>query len=103
MGMGRSDGNGHAGSIDAAAKSETSTVLRQGLPRGFLDYMGVMFEEAKSDKLPESLQRNAEEEISENPYTKERGLLREEFRILAKRRIMHIAQTAMNLIDASCE
>jgi hypothetical protein len=65
--------------------------------------MGVIYEEAKSDKLPESLQRNAAEEMTENAYTKERGLLRQEFRILAKRRIMHIAQTAMDMIDASCE
>ncbi|KAG7348634.1 cupin domain containing protein [Nitzschia inconspicua] len=89
--------------MEAAGASDKSTLLRQGLPRGFLEYMGVMYEETKDDKLPESLKRVTEEDTPENQKKKACLQLQEQFRIEAKKRIQQIAITAMELLDASCD
>jgi lysine-specific demethylase/histidyl-hydroxylase NO66 len=89
--------------LEAVALSETSTSLREGLPQGFTDYMGVMYEETNDDKLPESLKKVAEEEAAENEQKRARALLREKFRAEAKSRIMAIAKTALEMIDATCD
>ena len=75
--------------LDAAAMSETSSSLRQGLPRGFLDYMGAMYEEPSDEKLPESLKKVA----AEDEQVKYRKMLQEHFRAEAKKRIMKVAKT----------
>ena len=79
--------------LDAAGASESSSSLRQGLPRGFLDYMGAMYEEVNDEKLPESLKKVGEEESAENPLVQERRLLKEKFKAEAKKRIMKVAKT----------
>ena len=79
--------------LEAAATSESSTSLRQGLPRGFLDYMGVMFEQVNDEKLPESLKKVTEEETLENFQIQQRKVLQEKFRAEAKKRIMKVAKT----------
>jgi bifunctional lysine-specific demethylase and histidyl-hydroxylase NO66 len=89
--------------MEAVTASKTSTLLRQGLPRGFMEYMGVMYQEAKDDKLPESLQRVTEEEAAENEHKRVRIALQKQFRAQAKTRIMAIADAAMDMIDATCD
>ncbi|KAL3919554.1 MAG: hypothetical protein SGILL_003700, partial [Bacillariaceae sp.] len=89
--------------METAATSESSSSLRQGLPRGFMEYMGVMYAEAKDDKLPDSLKRVAEEEANENSKRKEELIMQERFRAEAKKRVMKIAKTAMEMIDATCD
>mmetsp|Transcript_56345 Transcript_56345/g.136660 ORF Transcript_56345/g.136660 Transcript_56345/m.136660 type:complete len:574 (-) Transcript_56345:2211-3932(-) len=89
--------------VDACAKSETSTSLREGLPKGFMEYMGVMYEETKDDNLPESLKKVSETEQQEDPSVQKRKMLQEHFRAEAKKRIMNIARTACEMIDASCD
>ena len=89
--------------LAAAAESESSTSLREGLPNGFMDYMGVQYEETKIEDLPESLKQNAAEEKSLNTKVKLRSLLRDKFRKEAKKRIMEIAKTACEMLDASCD
>ena len=75
--------------LEAATMSTTSSSLRQGLPRGFLDYMGAMYEEPSDEKLPESLKKVA----SEDDQVKYRKMLQEHFRAEAKKRIMKVAKT----------
>ena len=48
--------------LEAAAESGASSSIREGLPSGFMNYMGVQYEEAQDENLPDSLKRNAEEE-----------------------------------------
>ena len=38
--------------LQAAAESETSSSIREGLPSGFMDYMGVQYEETQDENLP---------------------------------------------------
>ena len=89
--------------LAAATESESSSSLREGLPQGFMDYMGVQYEETKNDDLPDSLKKNALEEKSASTKLKLRALLREQFRKEAKKRIMEIANTACEMLDASCD
>mmetsp|Transcript_53856 Transcript_53856/g.60181 ORF Transcript_53856/g.60181 Transcript_53856/m.60181 type:complete len:614 (-) Transcript_53856:2152-3993(-) len=90
--------------LHAVATSESSTSLREGLPQGFMDYMGVMYEEAKDEELPEPLKkRNGDEERTDNSKLKLRALLKEQFRIEAKKRIMKVAKTACEMLDATCD
>lgn len=90
--------------LHAVATSESSTSLREGLPQGFMDYMGVMYEEAKDEELPEPLKkRDGEEERTDNSKLKLRALLKEQFRIEAKKRIMRVAKTACEMLDATCD
>lgn len=79
--------------LEAAASNESSISLRQGLPRGFLDYMGAMYEEPDDSKLPESMKKIAEEQEIEKIQIRERKMLQEKFRAEAKKRIMKVAKT----------
>jgi len=89
--------------LDAAAESESAVSLREGLPQGFMDYMGVQYEDTLNENLPESLKKDAIEEKLENNKIKIRSLLREQFRKEAKKRIMKVAKTACEMLDASCD
>lgn len=86
--------------LEAAAHSETSTSLREGLPRNFLDYMGAMHDE-RDDALPEKLKNggkagegDAEEEQNADEVAERQRIrqLQEKFREEAKRRIMRVAK-----------
>lgn len=75
--------------LEVAAMSESSVSLRQGLPRGFLDYMGAMYEEPSDEKMPESLKKVG----AEDEQAKFRKMLQDHFRAEAKKRIMKVAKT----------
>jgi lysine-specific demethylase/histidyl-hydroxylase NO66 len=85
--------------IENAAMNKASISLRQGLPRGFMDYMGAMYEEPSDEKLPESLKKVDEDDEEK----KSRRVLQEQFRADAKKRIMKVAKTAYEMIDAACD
>jgi len=89
--------------LAAAAESDSCVNLRESLPQGFMDYMGVQYEETEDENLPESLKRHAQEEKTGNKNLRIRSLLRERFREDAKERIMEIAKTACDMLDASCD
>jgi lysine-specific demethylase/histidyl-hydroxylase NO66 len=89
--------------LQASATSESSASLRQGLPRGFMDCMGVMHEETKNDLFPDSLKVIVEDESTNDSRTKRKGLFREKFRQEAKKRIMAVAKAALDMLDASCD
>ena len=89
--------------LQAAAESETSSSIREGLPSGFMDYMGVQYEETQDENLPDSLKKNAEEEKATNNKVMLRSLLREQFKKDAKKKIMEIAKTACDMLDVSCD
>ena len=85
--------------LENAAMSETSTSLREGLPQGFLEYMGAMYEEPNDEKLPESLKKVAEED----EVQKLQRALQEKFCGDAKKRIMKVAKAAYEMIDVACD
>jgi lysine-specific demethylase/histidyl-hydroxylase NO66 len=89
--------------LEAAADNESSAILRQGLPRGFLDYMGAIYEEPSDEKLPDSLKKVGEEMADENILIRQRRMLQEKFRADAKKRIMKVAKTAYEMIDGACD
>lgn len=89
--------------LNAAAMSETSTSLRKGLPQGFMEYMGVMYEEPNDEKLPDTLKIAGQEERTGSNKLQLRTLLREQFKIRAKKRIMEVAETACTMLDAACD
>jgi lysine-specific demethylase/histidyl-hydroxylase NO66 len=72
--------------LEATSLSETYSSLRQGLPRGFMDYMGAMYEEPSDEKMPDSLKKVA----AEDEQAKYRKILQEHFRAEAKKRIMNV-------------
>jgi Cupin superfamily protein len=86
--------------LAAAAQSETSTSLREGLPRNFLDYMGAMYDQ-RDEGLPDKLKAGGKggeegkgddedaDEVAERLRLKK---LQEKFRDEAKRRIMRVAK-----------
>lgn len=85
--------------LENAAMSETSTLLRQGLPRGFMDYMGAMYEEVNDEKLPDSLKKVGEDDQEK----KLRTMLQDKFRADARKRIMKVAKTACDMMDVACD
>mmetsp|Transcript_13180 Transcript_13180/g.19388 ORF Transcript_13180/g.19388 Transcript_13180/m.19388 type:complete len:640 (+) Transcript_13180:175-2094(+) len=97
--------------LQAAASSETSTSLREGLPRNFLDYMGVVHdqpddpEELKSASKSRDLMREATE--SEDPEKKRLQNEKDRKRLLfldeAKKRIMRVSKEAFSMVDAACD
>jgi bifunctional lysine-specific demethylase and histidyl-hydroxylase NO66 len=116
--------------MEAAANSETSIALRQGLPRQFLSYMGAIYDNGDRDCPEPSLQllRNrieAQEAAAETTTANDYGgsttrhgstdddvvvadgrsmeQLQQEFRSEAKKRIMRVAKEAMDMVAASCD
>jgi ribosomal protein L16 Arg81 hydroxylase len=78
-----------------ATMSETNTSLRQGLPRGFLDYMGAMHDSSVDPNVPESLKKvgNDDSDEGRGELRMEKAKIRrqEKFRLEAKKRIMKVA------------
>jgi lysine-specific demethylase/histidyl-hydroxylase NO66 len=88
--------------LEAAANSE-STLLRSGLPRGFLEYTGAM-NDNREENVPDVLKRQGEhEEDPEKIKAAEVRRLQDEFRTEAKKRIMKVAKEAMEIVDATCD
>ena len=90
--------------LASAAASESSTSLREGLPRGFLDYMGAMHQNS-DDNVPEVLRAAAAkvEDQSEKGKAKRVEALQKSFRNETKSRIMKVAKEAMKMLDATCD
>lgn len=90
--------------LEAAAASNTSTSLREGLPLRFLDYMGAVHDDTAEGDLPEGLQNVANNDGMEGLGADDDDLkeksnraqeikrLREEFREEAKKRIMRVSK-----------
>jgi lysine-specific demethylase/histidyl-hydroxylase NO66 len=98
--------------LESAAGSASTILMREGLPRNFLSYMGVAHDSAE-ETMPDSLRRkrprheqphdDEEEDAVEATRVSQIERLREEFRRETKRRIARVAQEAMNLLDATCD
>lgn len=90
--------------IQAAAESVESIELRQGLPRNFLDYMGAMHDN-NPEKMPEALKMLAKRVESKDEECARAKALKQQakFRSEAKKRIMAVANEAMELLDAACD
>jgi bifunctional lysine-specific demethylase and histidyl-hydroxylase NO66 len=88
--------------LEATISAET-TILRQGLPPRFLDYMGAMHDN-REENVPEMLQQKPSS-TNDNAEVTESDLqpLQEEFRAQAKRRIMRFAKEAVDMLDAACD
>lgn len=85
--------------LENAAMNKSSISLRQGLPRGFMDYMGAMYVEPSDEKLPDSIKKVEDD----NEEKKLRGMLQEKFRADARKRILKVAKTAFDMIDVACD
>ena len=118
--------------LQSTIHSSTTMLLREGLPNGFLQYMGAMYDN-RTELLPDILQSklkthdrddNADEEQNGGSNTKrefdndrldddhdhgqvlllqQRQMLQEEFRTQTKRRLMRVVKEAMTMIDAACD
>lgn len=87
--------------LAAAANSEASTALREGLPRNFLDYMGTIHDDSKQSDVLNMSQKNKESEKED--YAVAIKASQEHFRAEAKNRIMRVAKEAMDILDAACD
>lgn len=96
--------------MDAAASGD-STMLRQGLPRGFLDYMGGMHDQSSESEVLKEKEKADREVQDDDPGKIDAELERklwqkaqsDAFRVEAKKKIMKIAKEAMDMIDATCD
>lgn len=91
-----------------------STLLREGLPRNFLDYTGIVHDDG-GDKWPESLRRRPDEDDVDDDVDdtgaadalrrrRERiAAGRETFRAEFRRRIGRVVHEATNLLDDACD
>jgi bifunctional lysine-specific demethylase and histidyl-hydroxylase NO66 len=91
--------------LEAAAQSEISTTLRQGLPRNFLEYMGAIYDQPEDpEELKPLSQRDGSfsgEQGSHNQ--RELDSLRKTFMEETKKRIIRVSKEALSLIDAACD
>jgi lysine-specific demethylase/histidyl-hydroxylase NO66 len=99
--------------LEAAIQNEKSTLLREGLPIRFLDFMGVVHDTSDSKTADKLLQvKNSSGNDSDDDDGKEENgkrfeLLkqkaREKFKERAKKCINKVWQEAMSSIDAACD
>ena len=90
--------------LEAAAASETSTAMREGLPRNFLSYTGAMFDaDTEGDGAPEGLKETLE--IGGEEYKRQRSLKRKQDHFFeeANKRIMRVCKEAMSMVNAGCD
>jgi len=91
-----------------ASSSSSSSLLRQGLPPRFLDYMGAMHD---NRQVPDVLKSKAgtDDDIAkagdddDDDDDKNIRKLQDEFRAEAKKRIMRVAKNAVDMLDAACD
>eukprot|EP00977_Amphora_coffeiformis_P023726 scaffold14064_cov177-Amphora_coffeaeformis.AAC.3 len=86
--------------LTAAANSEASTALREGLPRNFLDYMGAIHDDSKESEVLKMVRKDDSSDTGEAVEVK---AAQEAFRAEAKNRIMRVAKEAMEMLDAACD
>ena len=97
--------------LEAATASETSTSLREGLPRNFVNYMGAMYDTSNDDDAPEGLKQAdaaKRDEMDEDEYeelVRQRKMKRmqDKFREEANKRIMRVCKEAMAMVNAGCD
>jgi len=100
--------------LEAVAASETTSSLRTGLPRNFLEYMGTMHERnAGGDELPEGLKQIASK-VKDNdskPKTKDskeleddqKEILQNAFKVEAKKKMMRVFKQALSMLTWGCD
>lgn len=88
--------------LAAAANSESSTALREGLPRNFLDYMGAIHDDSKESELLKAVKKDDDSKSTDEQQSQYQKA-RENFRAEAKHRIMRVAKEAMDMVDAACD
>jgi bifunctional lysine-specific demethylase and histidyl-hydroxylase NO66 len=93
--------------LEAAAESELSTSLRQGLPRNFLEYMGAVHDQPEDPEELKALTRRENIKVNDDDVDQRRQLekdrLRSNFIDEAKKRIMRVTKEAISMIDAACD
>ena len=96
--------------FEAVTASETSTSLREGLPRNFVNYMGAMYDTSNDDDAPEGLKQASakrddmdEDEYEELVRQRKMKRMQNKFCEEANKRIMRVCKEAMTLVNASCD
>lgn len=95
----------------AEIDSDKSTMLREGLPVRFLDYMGVVHDTSDAKIVDKLISSNdskiaeSDEELSleQRRLVQAKKTARKEFHERCKQCIQKICQTALTLVDASCD
>lgn len=86
--------------LEASIATPDTTLLREGLPIRFLDYMGVVHDDSN---IPEILKREENGEEDEASMKFKRAALRDTFRTEAKKRMEIVLAQAMSMMDAACD
>ena len=81
-----------------SAAMASSTSLREGLPRNFMGYMGIV---NNNDDAIAAIEKDGAPAFNDYEYELKRD--RDAFKELAKKKIARIANSAMNLIDAASD
>jgi lysine-specific demethylase/histidyl-hydroxylase NO66 len=92
--------------LEAAAESEVSTSLRQGLPRNFLEYMGAVHDQPEDPEELKALTKREKINVEDDGDRRkqlEKDRLRSNFMDEAKKRIMRVTKEAISMIDAACD
>lgn len=95
--------------LEAVSQSETTTSLREGLPRNFLDYMGTMHDQSdlSSENMPEGLKQLVEkmedDDDEEDKKRKKILELQSNFKAEAKKKIMRVCKEALTIVNDGCD
>jgi lysine-specific demethylase/histidyl-hydroxylase NO66 len=89
--------------LAAAVASETSTSLREGLPRNFLDYMGAIYDQPEDPEAFKVIKDNTEEDAETVRRRMKKEQLRKSFAEEATKRLMRVTKEAISMIDAACD
>ena len=93
--------------LEAAAESEVSTSLRQGLPRNFLEYMGAVHDQPEDPEELKALTKRENINVDDDEMDKRKQLEKDRLRSIfmdeAKKRIMRVTKEAISMIDAACD
>lgn len=99
--------------LEAATQSKSSTSLRAGLPRNFLDYMGTIHDAGDPSNMPEGLKQLADkmdeddvgDDDNEEEQKKKKTLLKlqAKFKAEAKKKIMRVCKEALSMVNDGCD
>eukprot|EP00559_Dactyliosolen_fragilissimus_P001220 CAMPEP_0184865520 /NCGR_PEP_ID=MMETSP0580-20130426/18360_1 /TAXON_ID=1118495 /ORGANISM="Dactyliosolen fragilissimus" /LENGTH=721 /DNA_ID=CAMNT_0027364757 /DNA_START=115 /DNA_END=2280 /DNA_ORIENTATION=+ len=91
--------------LESAAASDTSYNLRQGLPRNFISYMGVMYDQTVPEGIKQAVGESNGMQTDDGNENKNISLkkMQSKFHDEATTRIMRVCKEALNLITAGCD
>mmetsp|Transcript_17479 Transcript_17479/g.20167 ORF Transcript_17479/g.20167 Transcript_17479/m.20167 type:complete len:641 (+) Transcript_17479:57-1979(+) len=93
--------------LEAAAASDSSTSVREGLPRNFLDYMGAVYYQPEESEILKELRIDKTKSEGagsiKDSSEREREDKRKRFIEEAKNRILRVTNEAFSMLDSTCD